>query len=65
MPVEAQSIDRSKLGVTPRAKEEDPGAMAFACCDFGCGKQTAYFQEEVAPNHSIVAYSPLTNATPD
>lgn len=45
---ESQSIDRSKLGVTSREQHADPGATAFMCCDLGFGKQTAFFQEEVA-----------------
>ena len=46
--VQSQSIDRSKLGVAVRETHEDPGAMGFMCLDLGCGKQTLFFQEEVA-----------------
>ena len=48
--VESQSIDRSKLGVAVRETHEDPGSMAVMCCDLGFGKQTTFFQEEVAPS---------------
>ena len=46
--VKSQSIDRSKLGVAVRETHEDPGSMAMMCCDLGFGKQTTFFQEEVA-----------------
>ena len=50
--VESQSIDRSKLGVASRETHDNPGAMGLMCCDLGCGKQTAFFEEEVAPTNS-------------
>ena len=48
--VTSQSIDRSNLGVAVREAHEDPGSMAMMCCDLGFGKQTTFFQEEVAPS---------------
>ena len=48
--VKSQSIDRSSLGVAVRARHEDPGSMVVMCCDLGFGKQTIFFQEEVAPS---------------
>ena len=47
--VQSQTIDRSALGAATRETHEDPGAMGFMCLDLGCGKQTLFFQEEVAP----------------
>ena len=46
--VQSQTIDRSALGAATRETHEDPGAMGFMCLDLGCGKQTLFFQEEVA-----------------